>query len=88
MCKTKDLSAFGWGMVVGARLSGLSVSRTTMQLGFLRSTVVGPVCIKNGPPPKGYPANLTQLWGALESTWASIPVECFRHLVEFHAPTN
>ena len=23
-----------------------------------------------------------QLWEALESTWASIPVECFRHLVE------
>jgi hypothetical protein len=29
----------------------------------------------NGPPPKGHPANLTQLWEALESTWASIPVE-------------
>ena len=41
-----------------------------------------PVCIKNGPPPKGHPANLTQLWEALESTWASIPVERFRHLVE------
>ena len=41
-----------------------------------------PVCIKNGPPPKEHPANLTQLWEALESTWASIPVECFQHLVE------
>jgi hypothetical protein len=41
-----------------------------------------PVCIKNGPPPKGHPANLTQLWEALESTWASIPAEHFRHLVE------
>ena len=41
-----------------------------------------PVCIKNGPPPKGHPASLTQLWKALESTWATIPVECFRHLVE------
>ena len=40
-----------------------------------------PLCI-NGPPPKGHPANLTQLWEALESTWASIPVERFRHLVE------
>jgi hypothetical protein len=38
-----------------------------------------PVCIKNNPPPKGHPANLTQQWEALESTWASIPVE---HLVE------
>ena len=27
-------------------------------------------------------ANLTHLWEALESTWASIPVECFQHLVE------
>ena len=34
--------------------------------------------IKNGLPPKGHPANLTQLWEA----WASIPVERFRHLVE------
>ena len=33
------------------------------------------VCINNGPPPKGHPANLTQLWEALGSTWASIPVE-------------
>ena len=41
-----------------------------------------PVCIKNGPPPKGHPANLTQQWEALESTWAYIPLECFQHLVE------
>ena len=37
-----------------------------------------PVCIKNGPPPKQQPANLTLLWEAL----ASIPVECFQHLLE------
>jgi hypothetical protein len=36
-----------------------------------------PICIKNGPTP-----NLTQLWEALESTWASVPVEHFRHLIE------
>jgi hypothetical protein len=41
-----------------------------------------PVCINNGPPPKGHPANLTQLCEALESTWPSIPLERFRHLVE------
>jgi hypothetical protein len=41
-----------------------------------------PVCIKNGPPPKGHRANLTQQWEELESTWASIPVEHFRHLGE------
>ena len=33
-----------------------------------------PVCIKNGPPPKGHPANLTQPWEAFESTWGSITV--------------
>ena len=44
------LSVFERGMVVGARCTGLSVSRTTTLLDF-------PVCIKNGPPPKGHPAN-------------------------------
>jgi hypothetical protein len=39
-------------------------------------------CVKNGPPPKGHPANLAQVWEALESTWASIPVEGIRHLLE------
>ena len=34
MDKTKDLSAFERGMVVGARHIGLSVSRTAMLLGF------------------------------------------------------
>jgi hypothetical protein len=37
--------------------------------------------MKNGPPPKEHPDNLTQLWKALESTWAIITVECFQHLV-------
>ena len=40
------------------------------------------MCIKNGPPPEGHTANMTQLWEALESMLASIPVERFRHLVE------
>ena len=44
------------------------------------------VCIKKGHPPKGHPDNLTQLWEALESTWASIPVERFRHLVDSLPP--
>ena len=34
-----------------------------------------PVCIKNGPPPKGHPVNLTQLWDALETTLARIHVD-------------
>ncbi len=39
MGKTKDLSAFERGMVVGARRAGLSVSRTATLLGFSCSTV-------------------------------------------------
>uniref|UniRef100_A0A8K9WN93 Castor zinc finger 1 n=1 Tax=Oncorhynchus mykiss TaxID=8022 RepID=A0A8K9WN93_ONCMY len=37
------------------------------------------MCIKNGPPPKGHPANLTELW--------SQHGECFRHFV-VHSLTN
>ena len=46
------------------------------------SLIQFPVCIKYGLPPKGHPANLPQLMEALESTWASIPEEHFRYLVE------
>ena len=66
-------------MVVGARRTGLCEE---LQHRWVFYTQEFPVCIKNGPPPKGHPANLTQLWEALESTWASIPVELFRHLVD------
>jgi hypothetical protein len=77
MGKRKYLSAFERGMVVGARSIGLfqELQRCWVFHSF-------PVCIKNGPLPKGHPVNLTQLWEALESTWASIPVEHFQHLVE------
>ena len=68
-------------MVVCARSTGLSVSRTATLLGF--HTQQFPVCIENGPPPKGHPANLTQLWEALETTCASIPGERFRQIAEF-----
>jgi hypothetical protein len=39
MGKTKYLNAFEQGMVVGARHTGLSVSRNATLLGFSRSTV-------------------------------------------------
>jgi predicted alpha/beta hydrolase len=39
MGKRKYLSAFEWGMVVGARVVSLSVSRTATLLGFSQSTV-------------------------------------------------
>jgi hypothetical protein len=41
-----------------------------------------PMCTKKGPPPKGHPSHLTQLWEILAPTRTSIPVELFRHLVE------
>ena len=41
-----------------------------------------PMCVTNVPQPKGHPANSTQLREDLESTWASIPVEHIRHIVE------
>jgi hypothetical protein len=66
-------------MVVGARRSGLCQE---LQLQQVFHTQQFHVCIKNGPPPKFHPANLTQLWEALESTWASIPVERFRQHLE------
>jgi hypothetical protein len=39
MGRTIDLGAFEWGMVIDARRTGLSVSRTATLLGFLHSTV-------------------------------------------------
>ena len=78
MCKTKDFSAFERGMVVGARRTSLC-QELQRCWGFHAQQF--PAGIKKGPPPKGHPANMTQLWEALESTWASFPVECLRRLV-------
>jgi hypothetical protein len=75
----KYLSAFERSMVVGTRRNGLCQE---LQRCWVFEAQKLPVCIKNSPPPKGNPAIFTQLWQTLESTWASIPVERFRHLVE------
>ena len=64
MGKAKDLSAFKWGMIVRARRTGLCQE---LQHFWDFHAQQFPVCIKNGPPPKGHPANLTQLWEALEN---------------------
>ena len=56
MDKTKDLSAFEWGMVEGARHTSLCQE---LQRCWVFHAQQFPVCIKNGPPPKGHPANLT-----------------------------
>jgi hypothetical protein len=57
MCKKKDVSAFEQGMVPGAH-------QFATLLGFSTHNSF-PMCIKNGSPPKGHSANLTQLWEAL-----------------------
>ena len=72
------MGAFEQGMVVGARHTGLC----QLQRCWVFHAQHFPVCIKNGPPTKGHQTKLTQLWEALESTWASIHVERFPHLVE------
>ena len=52
-------------MVIGVpatmQLDGISYSSVVLH------TQQFPMCIKNGPPPKGHPANLTRLWKALET---------------------
>ena len=56
MGKTKDLSVFEWSMVVGAMCTSLCQE---LQRCWVFHTQQFPVCIKNGPPLKGHPANLT-----------------------------
>jgi hypothetical protein len=56
-----DLSAFEWGMVLGAKSTGLCQK---LQHCWVLQAQQFPVCIMNGPP-KGHPANLTQLWETL-----------------------
>ena len=66
-------------MVVDARRTGLCQE---LQRIWVFHAEQFSVCIKNGPPPKGHPADVIQMWEALESIWASIPEECLRHIVE------
>ena len=76
MGKTKHLSAFWMGY--GSKCQVWVCQE--LQRCWVLHTQQFPLCIKNGPPPKGHPENLTHLWEALESTW--LPVERFRRLVE------
>jgi hypothetical protein len=65
MDKTKDWSAFKWGMAVGARRTSLCQE---LQCCWVFHEQQFPMCIKTGPPPKGHAVNLIQTWEALEST--------------------
>jgi hypothetical protein len=80
--KTKYLSVFELGGRCQAHWFECVKNCNAAGLFMLNSIL----CIKNGSPPKGHPATLTQLWEALESTWASIHVwNAFDNL---HALTN
>ena len=63
---------FELGMVVGTGLC------QELQRYWVLHTQQFPVCIKNGPPAKGHPANLTQLFG-------SIGVNMDQHPCETHS---
>ncbi len=55
MGKKGDLSDFEWGMVVGVRRAGLSISKTADLLGFSR-TIISRV-YKEGPKKRKYPVS-------------------------------
>jgi hypothetical protein len=57
MGKTKNVSAFERGMVVG---TPFRVYQELQRCWDFHAQQF-PVCIKNGPPPKEHPANLTQM---------------------------
>ena len=66
MGKTKYLSAFERSIIVGARHRCIVGARHRCQVWVRNCNTDGffhaqqfPVCIKNGPPPKGHPANIT-----------------------------
>ena len=58
VCHSESVSAFEQGMVVGARSTGLCQE---LQRCWVFHAQLFPVCIKNGPPPKGHPVNMAKL---------------------------
>ena len=74
MDKTKDLSAFERGMVEGARRTGLCQE---LQRCWVFNSHQFPVCVENGPPPKGYQGS-ESLWSyaqlGLDSVRSAPPI--------------
>ena len=81
---TKYLSAFEQGMVVGARHTGLSASRTAMLLGFSHSkvswpttqrtssqldTLVGTIGVHMGQHPRGMLSTSCRVHALTKSAW-------------------
>jgi hypothetical protein len=77
MGKTKDLSAFERGMVVYAKHTGFSVKNCNAAEFLMLNSL--PCVSRMVHHPKNIQPTW-QLWEALESTRASIPVEHFWHL--------
>ena len=82
MGKTTDLSSFEQGMVVGARHTGLCQEQ---QRCWVFHAQQFPMCIKNGPLPKGHPANT--IVGSIGVNMNQYPLE---HLTPCrdHSSTN
>jgi hypothetical protein len=86
MGKTKDLSAFERVMVVGARCTGLSVSRTAKLLFFL--TLNSFLCVSRMiHHTKDIPANFTQL-GINGVNMSQPPCRMLSMPCIVHAPMN
>jgi hypothetical protein len=77
MGKTKDLSAFETGMVVGAKRTGLCKE---LQRCWVFHTTVSRVCQEWSTTQRT--SSQLDTREAVESTWGSIPAERFQHLVE------
>ena len=84
MGKTKYLSAFERGRVVGARRNGWCQE---LQRCWVFHAQQFPVCIKNGPPHKGHAANLTTI-GSIGVNMAQHPCETLSTPCRVHAQAN
>ena len=73
--KTKDLSVFERGKVVGARRTGVCQELQRCRVFHAQQFHV---CTMNGPPPNWHPANFTQLWEALAVLLLQFQLFCLR----------
>ena len=74
------VGAFEQGMVVGTRCTCLC--QELQQCCFFFQTQQFPVCIQNGPPPKGHPANLTT------TQYYEPCSQCFVHSMYLHVTSE
>jgi hypothetical protein len=85
MGKTKYLSAFERGMVVGARRTGLCQE---LQRCWVFHSQQFPVCIKNGPPPQRTTSQLDTTVGSIGVKMDQYPYETLLTPCRIHAPMN